>query len=53
MENHNLSELHDAIHSIVRRDSVDPLSRCLLDQLRIVLESLKGWDSLDGLLTEG
>ncbi|GEM_PF-3366154 len=51
MDKHILDDLHERLRAIVNKASPDPLSRCLADELRIVLESLEGWDALHGLLT--
>lgn len=50
MEKHSLHELHETLTGLVNRCAPDPVARCLADQLRIVLESLEGWDTLHGLL---
>ncbi|MHC5040355.1 MAG: hypothetical protein ACYTHM_23850 [Planctomycetota bacterium] len=52
MEPFSIPELHEKIRAILRKSAGDPLARCLVDQLEIVLQSLEGWDALSGLITQ-
>jgi hypothetical protein len=48
-----IPEVHDTLRSILRKSVRDPFTQCIADQLKIVLESLEGWEILSGLLVLG
>jgi hypothetical protein len=50
METTNAAEIRSRIRRLIDKASRDPASRCLADQMEIILRSLEGWEDLAALV---
>jgi hypothetical protein len=50
MDTASASELRKKIRGLLEKASLDPVSRCLADEMEIILRSLEGWEDLAALL---